>query len=246
MWFLFTHVFSCAIVLGSIPTKCPGMALARSALSHLESACSLFEDVSENARAAKVLPVLRKLKGRAMTAMSDLSCRASPGYSPAEDSNAKDEDELATLGGKTRLVSRKSPSAPSSPHDSFRRQVAAQAPVPQAYPPNPYFPDSTGLTVVDSPPQQWQGYQPTENPYAYPALAGQWQPEQGFNDMDPTLMNLDVSSLQYNGYGQVPLMSGSYIPSQLSMDSPVQGRTPASQPDPDVSWHNLYTQFNQV
>ena len=72
MWFLFTHVFSCAvrcssilgwshplierqIVLGSIATKCPGMALAPSALSNLDSALSLFNDVSGNARAAKVL-----------------------------------------------------------------------------------------------------------------------------------------------------------------------------------------------
>ena len=73
MWFLFTHVFSCAvrsqslrapyllivrqIVLGSIATKCPSMALAPSALSNLDSALTLFNDVSNvgNARAAKVL-----------------------------------------------------------------------------------------------------------------------------------------------------------------------------------------------
>ena len=73
MWFFFTHVFSCAvschlyhgtfmtlklcpkIVLGCIPVKCPGMALARSALSHLDSASRLFEQVSENPRAVKVL-----------------------------------------------------------------------------------------------------------------------------------------------------------------------------------------------
>ncbi len=45
------------IVLGSIATKCPSMALAPSALSNLDSALNLFNDVSTagNARAAKVL-----------------------------------------------------------------------------------------------------------------------------------------------------------------------------------------------
>lgn len=45
------------IVLGSIATKCPTMALAPSALSNLDSAVNLFNDVSNNnnARAAKVL-----------------------------------------------------------------------------------------------------------------------------------------------------------------------------------------------
>ncbi|KAJ6624985.1 hypothetical protein B0H10DRAFT_1783893 [Mycena sp. CBHHK59/15] len=54
MWFYFMHVFSCAIVLGSIAVK-PRMALAPSALSHLESACSLFERVSDRPRTAKIL-----------------------------------------------------------------------------------------------------------------------------------------------------------------------------------------------
>jgi hypothetical protein len=43
------------IVLGSIPIKCPKMALARSALLHLDSALRLFEEVSQNSRAIKVL-----------------------------------------------------------------------------------------------------------------------------------------------------------------------------------------------
>ncbi|CDO73241.1 hypothetical protein BN946_scf185008.g3 [Trametes cinnabarina] len=78
MWFLFTHVFSCSIVLGSIATKCPTMALAPSALSNLDSALTLFIEVSNagNARAAKVLPVLRKLKARALAAKQAASTNA--------------------------------------------------------------------------------------------------------------------------------------------------------------------------
>jgi hypothetical protein len=51
------------IVLGSIPIKCPGMALARSALSHLDSALRLFEDVAHNSRAIKVLVGLEAVMG---------------------------------------------------------------------------------------------------------------------------------------------------------------------------------------
>jgi hypothetical protein len=71
-WFLFTHVFSCAvsdipsdrialnpvrhqIVLGSIAAKCPGMPFARSALITLETAYHLFDMVRESDRAIKVL-----------------------------------------------------------------------------------------------------------------------------------------------------------------------------------------------
>ncbi|KAI9508207.1 hypothetical protein F5148DRAFT_1198935 [Russula earlei] len=118
MWFLFTHVFSCAIVLGSIPIKCPKMALARSALSHLDSALRLFEDVSQNSRAIKVLPVLRKQRERAATTMAELQLRKdpqSPRMTPDYEGDVKREDEeLATLGGKTRLVPRKPPSSSAS------------------------------------------------------------------------------------------------------------------------------------
>ncbi|KAI0305961.1 hypothetical protein B0F90DRAFT_1808515 [Multifurca ochricompacta] len=118
MWFLFTHVFSCAIVLGSIPIKCPKMALARSALSHLDSALRLFEDVSQNFRAIKVLPVLRKQRERAVATMAELQTMKdsqSPRMTPDYDGDVKREDEeLATLGGKTRLVPRKASSSTAS------------------------------------------------------------------------------------------------------------------------------------
>ncbi|KAI0047246.1 hypothetical protein FA95DRAFT_1559311 [Auriscalpium vulgare] len=116
MWFLFTHVFSCAIVLGSIPIKCPSMALARSALTHLDSALRLFEQVSKNPRSAKVLPVLRKQRERAIASMTEAQHHQSPRVSPDSERDVKKEDEeLATLGGKTRLVPRKASSNPSSP-----------------------------------------------------------------------------------------------------------------------------------
>ncbi|KAI9064177.1 hypothetical protein FKP32DRAFT_1591599 [Trametes sanguinea] len=150
MWFLFTHVFSCSIVLGSIATKCPTMALAPSALSNLDSALNLFNEVSNagNARAAKVLPVLRKLKARAQAAKQAASTNpavANATQSPTDGLFVKEEDEeLAALGGKTRLVPRKSPSTysnPSSPHESSQQSASpieqGASYVPPATPPPP-------------------------------------------------------------------------------------------------------------
>ncbi|OSD03011.1 hypothetical protein PYCCODRAFT_1444750 [Trametes coccinea BRFM310] len=150
MWFLFTHVFSCSIVLGSIATKCPTMALAPSALSNLDSALNLFNEVSNagNARAAKVLPVLRKLKARAHAAKQAASTHppaVNATQSPTDGLFVKEEDEeLAALGGKTRLVPRKSPSAysnPSSPHESSQQSASpvehTAGYLPPATPPPP-------------------------------------------------------------------------------------------------------------
>ncbi|THH09731.1 hypothetical protein EW145_g1797 [Phellinidium pouzarii] len=117
-WFLFTHVFSCAIVLGSIPTKCPGLALARSALQGLDQAYELFSQIGETARAAKVLPVLGKLRDRAHASMNEYQSQSGDAVIPKRESpldifQTRQEDELATLGGKTRLVSPKASSGSS-------------------------------------------------------------------------------------------------------------------------------------
>ncbi|TDL23723.1 hypothetical protein BD410DRAFT_786992 [Rickenella mellea] len=130
-WFLFTHVFSCAIVLGSIPTRCPTMGLARSALQNLDCAYELFTKVGETSRAAKVLPVLKKLRERAHAAMADAAQQTASGEvsipqrresGPIDPLVQRDEEEVANLSGKTRLVSPKaSSSGPYSPSSSSSR-----------------------------------------------------------------------------------------------------------------------------
>ena len=96
------------------------MALSRSALSHLESASRLFDQVSENPRAVKVLvsidlifgdpllkkslqPVLLKLKERAIASMSEMQTQnavvPSSRFSSEDRDVKKEDDELATLGG---------------------------------------------------------------------------------------------------------------------------------------------------
>lgn len=179
MWFLFTHVFSCTvskckhvyhssytnisykIVLGSIAAK-TRMALAPSALSHLETASNLFSQVEHNPRAQKVLvgpclimigvhvshsicfqPILRKLTARAYNA-------AHPNSPLVKQEN----DVFAGLSGKTRLISRRTPSSPSSPShtSSPTSQPASPPPHPTVSELSPIFQQPPLITHSSWPP----------------------------------------------------------------------------------------------
>ncbi|KAI0080184.1 hypothetical protein K474DRAFT_1590475 [Panus rudis PR-1116 ss-1] len=109
MWFLWTHLFSCSIILGSIVTRCPSMSLAPSALVQLDSACDLFSKTAHLFHAEKVLDIMLRLRERAHMSLSQY--RNSPSRQNSLSSEpttpADDEDELATLGGRTRLVAQK-------------------------------------------------------------------------------------------------------------------------------------------
>ncbi|TFK91717.1 hypothetical protein K466DRAFT_541117 [Polyporus arcularius HHB13444] len=270
MWFLFTHVFSCTIVLGSIATKCPSMALAPSALSNLDSALNLFNDVSTagNARAAKVLPVLRKLKDRALAAKQSVNLGSSssmgvPRHSE-ETAIKKEDEELAALGGKTRLISRKSPtfSHPSSPHSSSQNSTS---PIEQTAPlyMSPETPPSAAETASPSLPEaQWNGggYIPQGDVYAYSYPAhdmGEWQqpqpqpqPQHHVQHPHPHMpmhSPMEIGAVPYgNGYDHAPPMAGH--PSQyMQPQSPVPPQVHHMHAsDPHASWNYLFAQFNQV
>jgi hypothetical protein len=112
IWFLWTHMFSCAIILGSIVTRCPSMSLAPSALVQLDSACELFSKAANGFKANKVLKIMLDLRIRAHDSLDEFrkGSKTSPGrldrLTPSEDN-----DELAMLGGRTRLV-KKEPGSP--------------------------------------------------------------------------------------------------------------------------------------
>ncbi|KAF8885016.1 hypothetical protein BD779DRAFT_1612027 [Infundibulicybe gibba] len=142
MWFLFTHVFSCAIVLGSIAVKSQ-MALAPSALSHLESAYNLFGQ-----------PILQKMKERAHAALSNVHQQSSAEtatrlsyFGPRVKSEV---DELSALGGgMTRLVSRRTSSTPSTP------TYTGSSPSPQ--PASPRAPEASFQAIAEAS-SNWNGY----------------------------------------------------------------------------------------
>jgi len=110
MWFLWTHLFSCSIILGSIVTRCPSMSLAQSALVQLDSACELFAKAAHFFKAEKVLDIMRNLQAKAHASLA--AYRNSPPHvksSPTESSSPADvqTSELNILGGRTRLVASK-------------------------------------------------------------------------------------------------------------------------------------------
>ncbi|KAH7873029.1 fungal-specific transcription factor domain-containing protein [Lentinula edodes] len=146
MWFLFTHVFSCSIVLGSIACKVQ-IAIAPSALSHLDTAHKLFLSTTENPRREKVLPILHRLKERAHAVLTGSATPGSP-LSSGSPPVKSEEDELAALGGMTRLVPRKPSSAPSTPSyagSSPKSDPASPSPIQSTIPEqSPYHsPDQT-------------------------------------------------------------------------------------------------------
>ncbi|KAH9479629.1 putative transcriptional regulatory protein C1F7.11c [Psilocybe cubensis] len=117
MWFLWTHMFSCSIILGSIVTRCPSMSLAPSALVQLDSACELFSKAARGFRANKVLSIMLHLQEKAHFSLDEFRRgKGSPltRYNPSSGpiTPDADDDELSVLGGKTRLVSKKEPSSP--------------------------------------------------------------------------------------------------------------------------------------
>ncbi|KAF8074759.1 fungal-specific transcription factor domain-containing protein [Lyophyllum atratum] len=120
IWFLWTHMFSCAIILGSIVTRCPSMSLAPSALVQLDSACELFSKTAHGFRAGKVLDIMLHLQEKAHFSLEEFrKGRGSPvtkySLSSSGDSptSPEEDDELSILGGKTRLVAKKEPSSPT-------------------------------------------------------------------------------------------------------------------------------------
>ncbi|KAF7317961.1 Fungal-trans domain-containing protein [Mycena kentingensis (nom. inval.)] len=116
IWFLWTHMFSCAIILGSIVTRCPSMSLAPSALVQLDSACELFSKAARGFRAGKVLNIMLHLQEKAHNSLEDFrKGKIAPStlrISPETPLPAEENDELSTLGGKTRLVAKKEPMSP--------------------------------------------------------------------------------------------------------------------------------------
>lgn len=161
------------------------------------------------------------------------------------DSIIKEEDdELAALGGKTRLVpsQRKSPSLPSSPQESVRLH---QTPSPHSSPVQPYS-VGNGHAVHDHNGNHamghWPAYQtPADEGYQghyYPPAAGssQWQHDTGYSQMSQSMMI--TSPVQYSPYTEtLSPVGNSYMSSQSPVEAQIHG-------DPQASWQSFYAQYS--
>ena len=200
-------------------------------------------------------PVLRKLKARALIAMSEQQpSRSSPvnRLSP-DDPSGKEDEEFAALGGGTRLVARKSPSVPSSP-----QTTAPPVDTPMIQQDIPAAQSTVHESASHNGPSTNNHAQSSSTPWSYPQQPPElydfatynmppesWQADPGFQHIDPSVMPVDTMTLHYGMYGHVASMSNSsYAPVQSPLDSPTQPRS--SHSDPDASWRSLFAQFNQA
>ncbi|KIL65536.1 hypothetical protein M378DRAFT_10667 [Amanita muscaria Koide BX008] len=245
MWFFFTHVFSCALVLGTIAAK-PRMSLAPSALVHLDSAINLFSRVTDPARKAKIIPILQRLREKARTSL--LSVKQPP---PSDGISPKSElDESYALGGMTRLVSRKSTSPRSS-------QAGSLSPVSQPASPN-NMSQHTALFQPEFMPPPLQHAQPELQHFGLPSWSTPSQNDiaeaNGFHQphyiTSPTQHHAQYSfgNAHQNVSQSAPYdaMSEYYGYTQTTDDfgNPTQMMTlENSGPDVAMSWQNFMAQY---
>lgn len=236
MWFLFTHVFSCSIVLGSIAVKSQ-MALAPSALTHLESAYNLFSRVSDPTRTGRILPILRKLRDRAHATLAisqsqhiDATTRLSMSSGPQVKTET---DELSALGGMTRLVERRASASPSYAGSS----PASQSESPQIPPPQAHHSQHSFTEAGHT----WQNYGTVQQSYS-----DQYHMQQAHSQIDTSMMYSGQQQgtpleATHGYYGYSP-QSG-YGGMQIAAQSPDITSSPNHHYLPADSWHNLIAQF---
>jgi hypothetical protein len=238
MWFLFTHVFSCAIVLGSIASKVQ-LAIAPSALTHLESAHNLFIATTES-RKAKILPILHKLKERAHAALAGSPTMvASPLSTGSSPSIKGEEDELAALGGLTRLVPKKMSSAPSTPSysgSSPKSDPASPSPIQSTIPEQgPYHsPDQTTTWQYPVPAQEY-----TDQQYVQYSQGSGRSPS--YNNQQQAIPPVSGMADPYFGYTNPQYYENTF--SNGVIQTPGDFAMPVETAD---SWNNLISQYKSM
>ncbi|OAX41366.1 hypothetical protein K503DRAFT_712687 [Rhizopogon vinicolor AM-OR11-026] len=255
IWFLWGHMFSCAIILGSVVTRCPSMSLAPSALVQLDSACELFSKAARGFRAQSVLEVMLVLRDKAHLSLNEhrngqvspLSRQLSEPYSPHDG-----QDELATLGGKTRLVAKKdSASASSSPAVIDRSPTSLNPVVPlplmsgnghQAVHPSVLaylqtFPNSsqshnTGPTYTDS-------------SYTMSPARENYQENSGYGDSHVPMQSMELVAGQFPSYFPVYDYGFSTESNYSQLNGQVSSTVAARRDSPENlnTMHNTWQDF---
>ncbi|KDQ56828.1 hypothetical protein JAAARDRAFT_36304 [Jaapia argillacea MUCL 33604] len=123
-WVLWTHGFSCSMLLASVATHAPRSKVAKAALMELRLACDLYEKAAlHGGRAVKFLPIIRRLHQKAHQALLDLHHGVEPTrqkdlFSPTPSDEKK--DELSIFSGRTHTVETKTSNVSHASHSSSR------------------------------------------------------------------------------------------------------------------------------
>ncbi|KAJ3573873.1 hypothetical protein NP233_g2152 [Leucocoprinus birnbaumii] len=105
-WGIWTHLFSAAIIVGSIITRSPSSSMAPTAFIELGLACDLFEKGATHSRRVRSGSIiLQKLRQKAFQVYSQFRS-GNPPLQNAIAFNRQDygDDELALFGGQTRIL----------------------------------------------------------------------------------------------------------------------------------------------
>ncbi|TCD68014.1 hypothetical protein EIP91_011625 [Steccherinum ochraceum] len=126
-WVTWTYAFSAAVVFGTVVSRGPRSPLANQAVAQLNMACELFAKAAKlSRRAARALPLLNKLKEKALHALAVAKAEGAQNGALWSLDPPEEADELEIFAGKTRLVESKrlspSPSIQSVPSGSSEIQ----------------------------------------------------------------------------------------------------------------------------
>lgn len=105
-WGIWTHLFSAAIIVGSIITRSPSSNMAPTAFIELGLACDLFEKGATYSRRVRSgSTILQKLRQKAFQVYSQFRSGNLPSQSTIPlNRHEHGDDELALFGGQTRIL----------------------------------------------------------------------------------------------------------------------------------------------
>ncbi|TFK52991.1 hypothetical protein OE88DRAFT_1656749 [Heliocybe sulcata] len=184
-WVLFTHGFSCSVMLASVVTHGTKSKVAQAALMELRLARDLYERAAPyGGRAVKFLPIIRRLYDKASQTYVDV--RQQGVEPPRKDIFTptrpdKPNDELSIFSGRTHTVATKS-APPSRSSGSARRHPSETASASVGSSVASPVDGSNGTASHAAPPVRSEAsHSPHSEPYAgvHPALAHQLQGFEG-------------------------------------------------------------------
>ncbi|KAG2136039.1 fungal-specific transcription factor domain-containing protein [Suillus clintonianus] len=104
VWRIWSFAFSASVIVGTVAIRRLGIKLDPDPFEHLERACSLFHEAAQtSSRAKKALPILLRLRQKAVHARMDPLQHVN--HLPSSESE-DEPDELEVFGGRTILVTK--------------------------------------------------------------------------------------------------------------------------------------------
>jgi hypothetical protein len=104
-WGMWTHLFSAAIIVGSIVTRAPSSSMSSTAFVELGLAVDLFEKGAKHSRRARTgIAILRKLRNKSNQVYSQFRGSGVPPTIHSPHNGDDGADELAIFGGQTRVI----------------------------------------------------------------------------------------------------------------------------------------------